>query len=268
MLNLAHSCNTHRYIFFSSTRDQALGAKRLCCLLAPSAFTFGADRLGAMEGGNSGLTWDNYWSGPLSVGETMAFMILDTLIYTVLAWYLDKVLPDANGTPLPWSFPCLPAYWLGKAIHHTTSADDDGTGNGAGRRWGGRLCGVLPLPHSRSQQGPAAAGGGGGAAAGAADLGAQADTQADTQEADPGARVAVEIKGLRKAFPGRGLGGGTVAVRGLNLSIYTDQITALLGHNGAGKVRIAEAQRSTTQSDVARRGAEQRRRGVQNQFKV
>lgn len=67
-----------RYIFFSSTREQALGAKRVCCLLAPSAFTFGADRLGAMEGGNTGVTWGNYWSGPLSVGETMAWMILDT----------------------------------------------------------------------------------------------------------------------------------------------------------------------------------------------
>lgn len=67
-----------RYIFFSSTRNQALGAKRVCCLLAPAAFTFGADRLGAMEGGNTGVNWDNYWSGPLSVGETMAWMILDT----------------------------------------------------------------------------------------------------------------------------------------------------------------------------------------------
>ena len=38
----------------------------------------------------------------------------------------------------------------------------------------------------------------------------------------------IEIKNLKKTFKEK------VAVDGLNLSIYNGQITALLGHNGAG----------------------------------
>lgn len=43
-------------------------------------------------------------------------------------------------------------------------------------------------------------------------------------------RPAVQVNNLRKVFHG-----GKVAVDGLSLTIYEDQITALLGHNGAGK---------------------------------
>jgi ABC-type uncharacterized transport system ATPase subunit len=38
----------------------------------------------------------------------------------------------------------------------------------------------------------------------------------------------IEIHGLRKTF------GEKIAVDGLSLSMYSGQITALLGHNGAG----------------------------------
>lgn len=154
--------------------------------------------------------------------------LLPAALYTLLAWYLDKVVPDANGTPLPLHFPFLPAYWLGKAIHHTEDAPPH-------RRWhwGGRLCGVLPLPPALSASGHhrhAPAGGEDGHGA----HGAAAGGGWDTQEADPGAKAAVEIRALRKAFRG-----GLVAVKGLDLTIYTDQITALLGHNGAGKACVA-----------------------------
>lgn len=41
----------------------------------------------------------------------------------------------------------------------------------------------------------------------------------------------IEIVGLRKEFNG----GDTMAVENLNVSMYNNQIFALLGHNGAGK---------------------------------
>jgi ATP-binding cassette subfamily A (ABC1) protein 3 len=40
----------------------------------------------------------------------------------------------------------------------------------------------------------------------------------------------VQIRDLRKVYSG-----GKVAVEGLTLDLYEDHITALLGHNGAGK---------------------------------
>ncbi len=42
----------------------------------------------------------------------------------------------------------------------------------------------------------------------------------------------IEIRNLRKAF------GDKTAVEGLSMEIFSNQITALLGHNGAGTYRI------------------------------
>lgn len=138
-------------------------------------------------------------------------------LYAVLAWYCDKIVPDSSGTPLPPYFIFLPAYWLGRPIHH---AENSPAAHPAGLRGlHHRLRGAFSLPASplhgddsgRHRHAPEAG-------------------EGDTQPADPSARAAVEIRGLRKAFRG-----GTVAVKGLDLTIYHDQITALLGHNGAGK---------------------------------
>lgn len=46
-------------------------------------------------------------------------------------------------------------------------------------------------------------------------------------------RVGINVVDLRKEF--QGVGGTKVAVDNLNLRMYDGQITALLGHNGAGK---------------------------------
>ena len=43
----------------------------------------------------------------------------------------------------------------------------------------------------------------------------------------------IEVRKLRKVF------GEKIAVDGLSMSIYSGQITALLGHNGAGKIPFA-----------------------------
>ena len=105
-----------RYIFFRTSEVQALGAKRLACLLAPSAFTFAADNLGRAESANAGVTEENVWDGALSVGECMAWLVFDTILYAALAWVLDQGIPDAarslpvGGWRLPWMrAPALPA---------------------------------------------------------------------------------------------------------------------------------------------------------------
>ena len=92
-----------RYIFFRTSQGQALGGKRVACLLAPSAFTFAADNLSRAESANTGVTAENVWDGALSVGECMAWLFFDTLLYSALAWILDQGLPDAmRSLPLAW----------------------------------------------------------------------------------------------------------------------------------------------------------------------
>ncbi|CAK4080889.1 unnamed protein product, partial [Aphanomyces euteiches] len=47
---------------------------------------------------------------------------------------------------------------------------------------------------------------------------------------------ALQIRNLRRVFPVPG--GEKVAVKGMNLTMYKNQITCLLGHNGAGKTTL------------------------------
>ena len=47
-------------------------------------------------------------------------------------------------------------------------------------------------------------------------------------------REAIVIRDLRKTFGGIGKKEKVKAVQGVNLDIYPGEITAILGHNGAG----------------------------------
>uniref|UniRef100_A0A336LUW2 CSON001511 protein n=1 Tax=Culicoides sonorensis TaxID=179676 RepID=A0A336LUW2_CULSO len=55
---------------------------------------------------------------------------------------------------------------------------------------------------------------------------------ADTEPGTPGLRAGIETKNLRKAY------GVKAVVKGLTMKMYENQITVLLGHNGAGKTSV------------------------------
>ncbi|GFH24766.1 uncharacterized protein HaLaN_22620, partial [Haematococcus lacustris] len=141
-----------RYTFYKTAPSQAIGGKLAVSLLAPSAFTFGMDTIAAYEGAGAGLQWSGVWSDPLPVAACMLMMMLDTLLYFLLAAYFDKVIPNEYGATLPWWFPLDPRPW------------------------------------------------------------------------------ALDMKDLHMRYPN-----GVVAVHKLSLQMRSGQITALLGHNGAGK---------------------------------
>ena len=65
---------------------QAVSAKLAASLLAPSAFTFAADLVGAAEGAGAGLTWRDLWAGPYPVGAALCMMLGDAVLYSALAW--------------------------------------------------------------------------------------------------------------------------------------------------------------------------------------
>ncbi|KAM3860773.1 LOW QUALITY PROTEIN: retinal-specific phospholipid-transporting ATPase ABCA4-like [Diretmus argenteus] len=91
--------------------------KILACLLSQVAFGFGTDYLSRYEEQGLGLQWDNIQTSPLQ-GDEFSFhtsiymMSLDTVLYFVLAWYLDSVFPGQYGIRRPFYFPLLPSYWL------------------------------------------------------------------------------------------------------------------------------------------------------------
>lgn len=67
-------------------------------LLSQVAFGFGTEYLSRYEEQGLGLQWDNIQTSPLEGDEfsfltSICMMSLDTVLYAVLAWYLDNVFP-------------------------------------------------------------------------------------------------------------------------------------------------------------------------------
>lgn len=67
-------------------------------LLSQVAFGFGTEYLSRYEEQGLGLQWDNIQTSPLEGDEfsfltSICMMGLDTVLYAVLAWYLDNVFP-------------------------------------------------------------------------------------------------------------------------------------------------------------------------------
>uniref|UniRef100_A0A3Q4H1H2 ATP-binding cassette, sub-family A (ABC1), member 4a n=1 Tax=Neolamprologus brichardi TaxID=32507 RepID=A0A3Q4H1H2_NEOBR len=102
--------------------------KLLVSLLSQVAFGFGTEYLSRYEEQGLGLQWDNIQTSPLEGDEfsfltSICMMGLDTVLYGVLAWYLDNVFPGQYGIGRPFYFPFLPCYWLNTKGEQTKEED-------------------------------------------------------------------------------------------------------------------------------------------------
>eukprot|EP00898_Chlorokybus_atmophyticus_P008904 jgi/Chlat1/9014/Chrsp94S08294 len=190
-----------RYLFFRSASTQALAGKSLVSLLSPTAFTFGADLFAQYEGADIGLTWRDIGETEFPLAWIMALMLFDTFLYAALAWYLDKVLPSEYGAQLPPLFLFKKSYWWPNSSRLKAH-------NGIYER-------------VRDDDGYDVE---------VASPGGTASSNPDFEPVPEGwGSPSVSMKGLKKVY------GAKVAVNDLDLNIYSGHITALLGHNGAGK---------------------------------
>ena len=92
-----------RYVFFSTTEEESIDAKRASCLLSPTAFAFGADTLMTLEDAGVGLQWSNYEDGDFSFADVLRLLFGDTLLYALLAWYCKSVVSFLFASPTPVS---------------------------------------------------------------------------------------------------------------------------------------------------------------------
>ncbi|KAG7397743.1 hypothetical protein PHYBOEH_000282 [Phytophthora boehmeriae] len=165
-----------------------------------------------------------------SAFEMSLFLILDSVLLVAIGWYLEQVLPQQYGVRKPWYFLFTKSYWISKF----GSTEDDSSING----------GVEESPTLSPQAG--------GAYTQLTD-GVNSTQKQELNSASGNAYVepvsaalamqerngtCLQIRGLRKVFPSEDDGEERVAVAGLDLAMYSGQITALLGHNGAGKTTI------------------------------
>jgi ABC-type multidrug transport system fused ATPase/permease subunit len=154
-------------------------------------FAYGLQIIGELEDTGIGLTWTSFNESDYPSGYTFANaiggLISDIIIYGVLTWYLNRVVPSDFGTPLPWNFPFQKAYWCGgkssDAVEERAAVEND-------------LIPIEPVSDAFKEQ-------------------------------EKNGRC-VQLRDLSRTF------GTKTAVDGLSLSMYSGQVTALLGHNGAG----------------------------------
>ncbi|KAM3593267.1 uncharacterized protein V6R79_008809 [Siganus canaliculatus] len=223
--------------------------KILVSLLSQVAFGFGTEYLSRYEEQGLGLQWDNIQTSPLEGDEfsfltSICMMCLDSILYAVLAWYLDNVFPGQYGIGRPFYFPLLPCYWLNSvapASGDRVELEKKGFDNLVNKEQGEQQkkeneenqeqekhatveetasCEHQDQRERLQREGQAEA-----------DDSQESDGQLFF-EAEPADLVkGVCIQDLVKVF------GSSCrpAVDGLSISFYESQITAFLGHNGAGK---------------------------------
>ena len=179
---------------------------RLLCLHPVAAFGYGVQEIGRLEDAGIGATWHSFETTDSPSGFTirtaLVFLWLDSILGTLLSWYLNRILPG-NGEPaLACTVPFQASYWFPMARRNAAEERAPLRGEPA------RIEQDIPVEpvsdHLRSQ----------------AELG-----------------NSIEIHNLRKVFTTRGC--TVTALHSLNLSMHQGQVTALLGHNGEYHLFIA-----------------------------
>lgn len=133
-------------------------------------------------------------------------MFADIWIYSFLAWYFAQIWPSKIGVRKPFYFLLLPSYWFPRL-----SAPAEARSGGDCLNNTDSKVGVESL-----------------------DLIENGTTKFPEEQANEDllGSPSITVQHLRKSF------GGNKVVNGLSFKMYENQIFALLGHNGAGKVRV------------------------------
>lgn len=178
-------------------------AMRAMMIMPNAAFCAGLDMLSKYEASKVGANWHNLHLEVVNstFGTVLIMLTVDIVFWSLLGWYLDRVLPKEYGARLPVNFLCMNSYWFrggeARAPHIVWPDDrDDVPARGVGENT------VEPVPEALRLRSQASG-------------------------------VLVRTRGLRREFPTPG--GVKVAVAGLDLTMYEGQVLACLGHNGAGK---------------------------------
>ena len=72
-------------------------------LFSPLALTFTMNQVAQLEV-SGGLNWSNLFEGDYSVFYGWLFLVGDTIIYLILAWYFDQVVGSEGTSARPWNF--------------------------------------------------------------------------------------------------------------------------------------------------------------------
>uniref|UniRef100_A0A8C4WZM9 ATP-binding cassette, sub-family A (ABC1), member 12 n=1 Tax=Eptatretus burgeri TaxID=7764 RepID=A0A8C4WZM9_EPTBU len=171
----------------------------ISCLLSPTALSYAFKVIVHYEEVGVGIQWHNQYSKIILADNYFSFfwwmLLIDSIIYFLLGWYIHNVFPGKFGLRKPWNFLFSSAYWRGVCgIKFKQNID------------------ILPSFANNLITG-------------------------DTLEKDlpknqvPMNVVGVALQDVTKFYSKR----NCAALKNLSVEFFENQITALLGHNGAGK---------------------------------
>jgi ATP-binding cassette, subfamily A (ABC1), member 3 len=177
------------------------GLTQLFSIHPVAAFAYGLSQIGHLEDQGIGLIGSTISSSAgntsgYNFGNTIGILIFDSLLWGFLTWYLNRVIKPDYGQAYPFYFPFLPSFWFPRS----------------------RNAAAMHIQEEDASQHYIKGDG--------VDIPYEPVGEALRRQATEG--KSIEIYNLQKEF------GEKRAVDGLNLSMYSGQITALLGHNGAG----------------------------------
>jgi ABC-type multidrug transport system fused ATPase/permease subunit len=169
-----------------------------------TAFGYSSLYISWYEQQGKGLQWADIWTSPvpndtMNYGYTIIIMILDGFVYGILGWYVKNVFPSQYGASQPFYFILTPKFWKSTIV--------------------GRIfCQQNSQPNSNEYIKDSSF--------------KKANRKANKNkyiEQEPDLHVGISIKDMSRKFKEK------TVVNNLTLNFFEGQITALLGHNGAGK---------------------------------
>ncbi|XP_006157523.1 ATP-binding cassette sub-family A member 12 isoform X2 [Tupaia chinensis] len=175
-------------------------------LLSPTAFSYASQYIARYEEQGIGLQWENMYSSPVqddttSFGWLCCFILADSFIYFLIAWYVRNVFPGTYGMAAPWYFPILPSYWKERF----------GCAEMKREKSNGLMFTNIMMQNTNPSASP------------------EYMFPSNIEPEPKDLTVGVALHGVTKIY------GSKVAVNNLNLNFYEGHITSLLGPNGAGK---------------------------------
>ncbi|CAF0969125.1 unnamed protein product [Didymodactylos carnosus] len=170
------------------------------CLLHNVGLSLGAQLIGQFEGKGTGLQWSMINQGfsvddNFTMVDVLIMLYADALIYLIIALYIEKIWPGQYGVPKSWYFPFTLTYWRGHAHNNMNYVAVDATN------------GLSP-----------------------------SESTNEFEEEPKDKALGISLFNVSKVYSFFLKTKQPIhAVRNVSLNIYNGQLTALLGHNGAGK---------------------------------
>ena len=195
----------------------------LASLSSTVAFSYCAEIMATFELQAKGIKWQNINSTPFAASQftmsTMCVILLfDSVLYLLLAWYIEALFPGEYGVPKKWYFPLQKSYWSGQSIQEDDQIQAT-IDQKRKRCFTEKFIDLISEPNMRTKE----------------DLKFDSfNHEALNEPIDPtlvNEVIGIEIKNLHKVYTR----GKNHALKGLTVNFYENELTALLGHNGAGK---------------------------------